>query len=217
MNKVTLKNLILVPAVITLAITLLRLTGELMNWSPVLFNRTAGGGGSPIGIIWLVPIFGFYFAHKLMSLNVPPAGAGRVFGFSFLGLAAFAALAALGFSLPVASLGQFASIAAGAMIGILIARQGWPALSSTLLAYGLAARIPVAIIILLAIFGKWGTHYDAPPAGLPDLNPFARWVAIGFIPQFTIWLAVTAIIGSIFGGLAVTVAKRRQISPVAVS
>ena len=32
-------KLILVPAVITLAVTLLRLVGELQGWSPILFNR----------------------------------------------------------------------------------------------------------------------------------------------------------------------------------
>jgi len=79
-------NLIIVPAVITLAVTLLRLTGELMDWSPVLFSKSAGGGGAIIGIAWLVPIFGFYFARQLMKSNDGPAGLGSVFGYSFLGL-----------------------------------------------------------------------------------------------------------------------------------
>src|SRR3990172_9861836 len=39
------RKLILVPAVITLAVTLLRLVGELQGWSEGLFNRSAGGGG----------------------------------------------------------------------------------------------------------------------------------------------------------------------------
>ena len=52
-------KLILVPAVITLAVTLLRLVGELQGWSPTLFNR----GDKPfspslVGIAWLVPVFG---------------------------------------------------------------------------------------------------------------------------------------------------------------
>jgi CHASE2 domain-containing sensor protein len=36
------RQLILVPAVITLAVTLLRLVGELQNWSPTLFSREPG-------------------------------------------------------------------------------------------------------------------------------------------------------------------------------
>lgn len=45
-NRIPIKSLIFVPALITLAVTLFRLTGELMNWSPLLFNRTAGGAHS---------------------------------------------------------------------------------------------------------------------------------------------------------------------------
>jgi len=55
-NEVSIKKLILVPAVITLAVTLLRLTGELMHWSKALFNPAAGGGGAIVGIAWLVPV-----------------------------------------------------------------------------------------------------------------------------------------------------------------
>ena len=53
------------PAVITLAVTLLRLVGELQGWSPLLFNREAGGGGALVGISWLVPVFGAWFGWKL--------------------------------------------------------------------------------------------------------------------------------------------------------
>ena len=56
MNSIV--RLICVPALITLGVTLLRLIGELQNWSPRLFNREAGGGGALVGIAWLVPIFG---------------------------------------------------------------------------------------------------------------------------------------------------------------
>ena len=54
-------RLILVAAVITLAVTLLRLVGELQQWSSALFNREPGGGGAIVGIVWLVPVFGIYF------------------------------------------------------------------------------------------------------------------------------------------------------------
>ncbi len=216
-HQVSIKSLILVPALITLGVTLLRLAGELMDWSPLFFNREVGGGGALVGIIWLVPIFGFYFAHKLMNLNVHPTGAGRVFGFSFLALAVCGALLAFGFSLPTASLAQFLMIAAGSVVGILIARKGWPELASTLLAYGLAARIPVALVVLFAIAGDWRTHYDVPPPGLPEMGTFSKWLAIGLIPQLTLWLVVTVIFGAIFGGLAVVVMKRGQVPAEAVS
>ena len=38
------RKMILWPAVITFAITMIRLVGELQNWSPSLFSRQAGGG-----------------------------------------------------------------------------------------------------------------------------------------------------------------------------
>ncbi len=69
-------KLILVPAVITLAITLLRLVGELQGWSPGLFSRAAGGGGALVGISWLVPIFGAWFGWKLAKAGGAP-GQGR--------------------------------------------------------------------------------------------------------------------------------------------
>ena len=48
-------RLILVPAVITLAVTLLRLVGDLQGWSPALFNR-GDKAWSPalVGIVWAV-------------------------------------------------------------------------------------------------------------------------------------------------------------------
>lgn len=50
MNTSRLTSLILIPALLTLAITLLRLAGELLNWAPALFNKAAGGGGALVGI-----------------------------------------------------------------------------------------------------------------------------------------------------------------------
>ena len=61
-SKLSLTRLVLVPAILTLAVTLLRVAGELLQWSPKLFNRDAGGGGALVGIVLLIPIFGMYFA-----------------------------------------------------------------------------------------------------------------------------------------------------------
>src|SRR6187402_1894350 len=77
-------KLILVPAVITLAITLLRLVGELQGWSPALFNR----GDKPfspsfVGIFWLVPVFGAWFGWKLARAGSGPGSLGRAFGLVF--------------------------------------------------------------------------------------------------------------------------------------
>ena len=62
-------KLILVPALITLGITLLRLGGEFMDLPSWLASKKAGGPGALIGISWLPPIFGVYFAYKLAAFR----------------------------------------------------------------------------------------------------------------------------------------------------
>ena len=65
-------NLILIPAVITLAVTILRLVGELRHWPRALFNPDAGGPGALVGISWLPLVFGIYFALKLIQAGDGP-------------------------------------------------------------------------------------------------------------------------------------------------
>jgi len=208
-SKESIGKLILVPAVITLAITLLRLTGELMNWSSFLFNKAAGGGGALIGIAWLVPIFGFYFARQSIKANDLPTGIGRVFGYSFLGIVVYAGLFATALQLAPTNVLLLSIMGtAAAAVGLFIVRKAWPSLFSTLFAYGLAARVPVAIVMFFAIMNNWGTHYDVPPPNFPEMGPFAKWVVIGVVPQLTFWIFFTVTIGSIFGGIAVAVTKR---------
>jgi hypothetical protein len=86
--------------------------------------------------------------------------------------------------------------------------RGWPALGRTLFAYGLAARIPVAIVMLFASLENWGTHYDAAPAGFPTMEPLTRWFLIGLLPQVTVWVSFTVVIGALFAGFAVLGRKR---------
>lgn len=215
-ERIPVGRLILLPALVTLAVTVLRLAGELMNGSPTLFSRAVGGGAAAVGIIWLVPVFGIYFARRLARED-PSAPVGRSAGFAALGLLAFAVLATAGFQRPVASPSQFLLIAAGAFTGIAIARSGWPRLWQVLLAYGFAARIPVTIVILLGILNGWSTHYDSPPPGLPDLGPFARWIAIGVIPQFTIWIAITVILGTLCGATSLALVPVRRVPAASAS
>jgi hypothetical protein len=94
------------------------------------------------------------------------------------------------------------------ILGALVAVRGWPALGRTLLAYGLAARIPVAIVMLFAILGNWGTHYDVAPPGFPEIGPISKWLLIGVLPQLTIWIWFTIAVGALFGGIAVAIRSR---------
>jgi hypothetical protein len=91
--------------------------------------------------------------------------------------------------------------------------SSWPELGSVLLKYALAARVPVVLVMLAAIYGNWGTHYDAlppnPPPDLVAMGPLGRWFAIGVIPQLTIWIAQTMLVGTLIGAILVAVAKPR--------
>lgn len=207
-----LKKLIVIPAVITLAVTLLRLVGELRHWSATFFNAQAGGGGAVVGIAWLVPIFGVYFALKLLGMGEGPAAPWPAIGYPLLGFAVMpvvgiGAVTALG--LAPQSNAAFGIFVVLALVGGVIAFRGWPALARTLLAYGLAARIPVVIVMLFAILGNWGTHYDVPPSpDFPAMAPLAKWFMIGVLPQLTIWIWFTLAVGALFGGIVAAVKGR---------
>lgn len=210
-NDVETRRLILVPALITLAVTLLRLTGELLHWSPTLFNPAAGGGGAIVGIAWLVPVFGVYFGLKLARAGL--AGpAGPAIGFALLGLLVMpiGGFTAVKLGLHPQSLwllGVFVLLSIG---GAVLAFRGWPALGRVLLAYGLAARIPVALVMLAAILGNWGTHYDVAPPNFPATSPIAKWLIIGLMPQMTIWIWFTIAAGALFGAIAAAVTSRSR-------
>jgi hypothetical protein len=210
-NGAVLRRLILIPAVITLAVTLLRLAGELMGWSRALFNPASGGGGAIVGIVWLVPVFGIYFVLKLAALGEAPSSAAATIAYSLLGLAlvpaAAFAVARLGVFSPH-GFGPFASSMALSVLGAIVAYRGWPSLGRVLLGYGLAARVPVVLVMLFAMLGGWGTHYDVAAPGTPEMGPLQKWLLIGVLPQLTIWIWYTIAVGALFGGLAAAVTAR---------
>jgi hypothetical protein len=210
-NRVPIAGLIFVPSVITLVVTLLRLIGELQHWSPALFNPSAGGGGALVGITWLVPIFGIYFALKLSGAGEGPIGVGRAIGLAVLGLAVLVGGSILTIApqihLPGKQvIGLLLMVAAAAL-----QFMSWPALSKALLAYGYAARIPVTIVMYFAIRGSWGTHYDALPPGFSDMSFWPKYVQIGLIPQLIFWVAFTMIVGTLFGSITTAIFSRRKI------
>lgn len=209
---VSIKKLITIPALITLAVTLLRLVGELMHWSRTLFNPEPGGGGAIVGIAWLVPIFGIYFAMKLAGAGEVPSGVGAAIGYPLLGalLMPVVGFAASMLGAPQQSFTMFGLLVVAAIIGAIVAMRGWPALGRVLLAYGLAARIPVAIVMLIAMLGNWGTHYDAPPPDFPAMGVIPKWLLIGLLPQMTIWIWYTIALGALVGGLAVAVTRKAR-------
>ena len=100
----------------------------------------------------------------------------------------------------------------------LIQAGPWPALFRVNLAYALAARIPVAILMYFAMRGNWGTHYDAIPPNAPaELNQFwPKYLWLALLPQLTVWIGMTVLSGSLTGSITALV-KRRKPAEQAVS
>jgi hypothetical protein len=203
--------LVLWPALLTLAVTILRLVGELRGWSPEYFSRLPGGGLSPLGITWLAPLVGLYFGWRLGRAGVTAPHPIVAVGLPVLAASGGALLAALAGRLLKTS--WTANFALWGVVSILVAAAAfaaWPALGRRLLAYAYAARIPVAIVMALAIWRNWGTHYDVPPPGFPAMPRLRRWLWTGLLPQTTIWVAWTMATGAILGALGHRAASRRR-------
>lgn len=213
---VCISRLILVPSLITLAVTILRLVGELQHWPKVWFNPEAGGGGAIVGIVWLVPVFGIYFAVKLSGAAEGPTSFGKAIGYTVLGLMIGYAAVRLTYTarplFPGSTVVGYALMAAAPFLLFL----AWPALFKALVAYAYAARIPVAIVMFFAIRGSWGTHYDAAPGFPPEAGFWAKYLQIAVLPQFIFWVVFTVLVGALFG---VTVAgilhRRKPVAPAA--
>jgi len=212
-SKVNITRLILIPSVITLAVTLLRLAGELQHWSPSLFNRDAGGPGSLIGITWLAPVFGIYFALKLSGAGIGPVRAGRAIIHGLLGIVVIVSVSILAYFLRIGYYMQLVTFCLVFATAAGIQYPVWPGLFKTLLAYGYAARIPVVVVMFFAMRGNWGTHYDAVPPESPAamflLWPKYFWLA--FLPQMIAWVGFTIWAGSLFGSIATAIVHRRKL------
>jgi hypothetical protein len=219
-NQVSITRLIAIPAVITLLVTFLRLKGELNHWGVPWFSNAAGGGGAIVGISWLPFIFGPWFALKLIKTGNGFESAKRAWGYLGLG---FAVLVASGVIVGIAASKQAMLFAVIGFLGMLAAAfvplKGWRTLGRTLFAYGIAARVPVLVVMFFAMRGNggagWGTHYDAVDPSMAHL-PFAqKFLFQAFLPQMTLWVAWTVIVGLLAGLIAVAVARRsKQTSPV---
>ena len=219
-KSISITSLICIPALITLGITILRLVGELEHWPKPWFSAAAGGGGAIVGISWLPIIFGPYFALKLAGAGDGPSSVGKAAGFAVVGLVVFV----LGGVLAGAAHMHISILTLVAFLVMLVAAFipgiGWRSLGNTLLAYAFAARIPVLIVMFLAMRGNggqgWGTHYDALPPTLAQAAFARKFVYAAILPQMTAWIGWTVVVGSILGVIVVAIARRgKQAAPAA--
>lgn len=200
-------RLVLAPSLITLGVTLLRLTGELQNWPEPFFSRTMGA--AVVGISWLPPFVGIYFAMKLARSGAGPRSFMSSVGYSLLGVIVLLTCAFAPSWLGIEH-GFYDRLLYGwgiFVVSALVTQRGWPELFKALVVYGFAARIPVAIIMLLAFLGSWGTHYDAVPPDMPVLGLPGKYLWLGFFPQLTLWVAYTILAGMLFGTVVSGIAR----------
>jgi hypothetical protein len=211
MQRTGVWRLVLVPALVTLAVTLVRLVGELNDWSPVLFNKSAGGGGAIVGIVWLAFVFAIYFAVKLQNQGEAPENRGRMI---WLTLAALVVNIGGGFLIFASGDFTFSWRMVAGVILILfslwIMRLAWPAYWNVMMAYALAARVPVIVVMYFAILGNWGTHYDVVPPEVPSFSSATtKFLAVGLFPQLIAWVPFTVIFAALPGIITIAVRKRQ--------
>jgi hypothetical protein len=214
-RSVSIWGLIAIPAVITLAITILRLVGELNHWGSPWFSSAAGGGFAIVGISWLPIIFGPYFAAKLAGAGDGPASVGKAIGMASVGLVVFilgGVLFGIGLTkhMTVLMLVGFVLELAAAFVP----RSGWRALGNTLLAYAFAARIPVLVVMYIAMSANggqgWGTHYDVADPSFPVHSFAQKFIDLAVLPQMSLWIGWTVIIGAMLGIAYAAMFRRKK-------
>lgn len=221
-KSVSIARLIIVPALITLVVTVVRLIGELQHWGKPWVGNEAGGGAALIGISWLPIIFGPYFAWKLAGAGDGPASNGKAIGFAFLGLAVLV-LSGVGTPLTLRDhkMTYFTLIPFLLMlVAAFIPRIGWRPFGNTLLVYAVAARVPVLVVMYIAMSANggqgWGTHYDAVDPTFAHLSLLRKWLYEALVPQATLWIGWTVCLGSIFGTIvAALTGKTKRVAQAA--
>ena len=200
-STTSIQRMVFAPALITLALTLLRVQGELAHWSKLWFS-TAPGGPGPLAVAMelLAPIFGAYFALRLARLGHGPVNARSAVGHAVLGviILAYCAYFLMGEESIVNRVLGYVLVSLAAVLQF----NAWPQLAKTLLAYAYAARLPVVVVMLMALLGHWGTHFDnVPPLHVHD-SFFMTFMAFSVLPQLVFWAAYTVVSGALIGSIA---------------
>jgi hypothetical protein len=202
--------LVLVTSLLTLLLTVARTLGEVLHWHPKWFAPDAGGALSPFGIVWLVPLVGLLFGRRaaqagsrppfLAAFAVPLAGLAVVVGAAgWMGtqLKGEELLAAMGW------------LVRGAPVVALLALFVWPRVFVLTLAYGVLARIPVAVVQWLDVKWAWGTHYGKVHPSLPaELTNDAK-LQLLTLAQFGLWVPFTVLLGTAFAAVGAATVRRQ--------
>jgi len=127
-------------------------------------------------VVWLVPIFGIYFAVRLFHAGDAPQRLARplVFAASALALKLAGTFVMESHGMTYAARLSMNFIVT--LIGIVLAAVAWPTLSKALLVYGYLSRIPVAIVCVAA-----GARITMP--WIPDFLPSASGQPFSAFPS----------------------------------
>ncbi|HLU39352.1 MAG TPA: hypothetical protein VK081_08190 [Planctomycetota bacterium] len=208
---------VLIAGIVTLAVTLVRLWGELRGLDARWFSTAPGGAGSVVGITWLMFVFGFWFGARLARGGAAPRSRARALVLHLIAIAILVATVAgvravsgadsstleglkdlLLFSIP------------GAVVAALVACFAWPRLWLANFSYALLARIPVVVVTYVACHRQWGTHYEKlGPHDLAVADPMEKafWLSV---PQLALWPVLNVLAGGLCGTVAALVFRRRS-------
>jgi hypothetical protein len=178
-----------------------------MHWPKPLVNSDVCGKAI-LGVVWLVPIFGIYFAVKLFRAGDGPQRVARPIAFAISALALKFGGTLVMESHGVTYVSRLSINFIVTLIGLVLSAMAWPTLSKMLLAYGYLSRIPVAIVQYLAMRGHWGTHYDALDPGFPPIGFWPTFLRVSFVPNIFFMEAYTVVVGTLVGVAAVAVLGR---------
>jgi hypothetical protein len=194
---------------LTTIVTLLRVVGEVQGW----VTRESGGAGTPLGIVWLIPVFGFWFGWRL-SATQPPRSLARVLLVTIVATAAAMGLSVLNFrqmeagrySLQISVL----IIAVVWTIAAVVAALQWRALGRVLLLYGLWARLFVVAVTAFLILRGFGTHYEkiGPDEMALELTNTEK-ILYASASQLFFWIPFTILAGTLFASAGAWLARRR--------
>jgi hypothetical protein len=211
-------SLVMVPALITLIVTILRLVGQLQGWNPLFFGKPeVGGGGAILGINWLIFIFGLWFGFRLRKTTGGPPSLGKAFGFALLAIAVtvggIVACKAAGLIVfpdeehpgPVTGSPYMAG---SLLLGMIVALVAWSRAGVVLLLYGVLARLPVVVVTWLALQQGWeNTHYTKLAPEVVVANDTERLFML-ISAQTVFAIPATVMLGTLFACIGAAMAGR---------
>jgi hypothetical protein len=206
-------RLLLWPTLITLVVSVLRLVLEVQG----TVSPQTGGAFHPLGITWLVFVFGAWFGWRLSrSGSAPRLGMAPLW--SLLALLALVGAAMWqfgGVDRTVQTEAEFEKLRGAVLTVVAIASAValltfaiWTRLAFTLLLYAIPARLTVLVLTWLAKVNEWDTHYTKfGPAGIQ--RDLGNTLTSASLAQLGFWIPFTIVAGGLAGSLAGLLGRRR--------